>query len=247
MILERCSVETRERRIPLGTATREPAASNEDPQCRQRMRPISQSLRTEPTTRDLTMSKVELPPGQHERRDILRWNIDHPGIIPTNPQVDLKRWKLTVDGEVAKPCTFTWEQFLNLSATESTNDFHCVEGWSVRNCRWLGVRFNTLLDLVKPKGDAKHVTFRCSDGYTTSLSLEELSSEDVLLAYKLNNKPLETALGGPMRLVVPSKYAYKSAMWVEQITFTKKKEMGFWERRGYSDTADVWSNDRFSQ
>ncbi len=177
----------------------------------------------------------------------MRWNIDHPGIIPTNPQVDLKKWTLKVDGEVATPCTLTWEQFLSLPTTESKSDFHCVEGWSVRDCRWFGVRFNALLGLVRPNGDASYVTFKCSDGYTTSLSLEELSSADVLLAYRLNNKPLETPLGGPMRLVVPSKYAYKSAMWVERITFTKNRETGFWERRGYSNTADVWRNDRFAR
>ena len=193
------------------------------------------------------MSKAELPPGQHERGDILRWNIDHPGITSTNPRVDLKKWTLTVDGEVAEPCTLTWERFLSLPTTESKSDFHCVEGWSVRDCRWFGVRFNALLDLVRPSVAASYVTFKCSDGYATSLSLEELSSEDVLLAYSLNNKPLEIPLGGPARLVVPSKYAYKSAMWVERITFTKNREMGFWERRGYSNTADVWRNDRFAR
>ena len=193
------------------------------------------------------MSRSELPPGQHERGDILRWNIDHPGIIPTNPRIDLEKWTLTVDGEGTKPCTFTWGQLLGLPTTESKSDFHCVEGWSVRDCKWFGVKFSTLLELVKPSGDARYATFKCFDGCSTSLSLEELASEDVLLAYKLNDKPLETPLGGPMRLVVPSKYAYKSTMWVERITFTKKKELGFWERRGYSDTAYVWRNDRFAR
>jgi len=193
------------------------------------------------------MSKEELPPGQHERGAILRWNIDHPGIVPRNPIIDLGKWTLTIEGEVANPSTLTWEQLLGLPAVESKSDFHCVEGWSVRDCRWYGLRFSTLIELVKPSDEARHVSFRCSDGYTTSLEVCELVGEDVLLAYKLNDKPLETPIGGPLRLVVPSKYAYKSAMWVERITFVKKKELGFWEKRGYSDTADVWRNDRFAR
>jgi DMSO/TMAO reductase YedYZ molybdopterin-dependent catalytic subunit len=100
---------------------------------------------------------------------------------------------------------------------------------------------------VKPKENAKFVTFECADGYTTSLSLEELSGDDIILAYKLNGQFLEEGLGAPLRLVVPSKYAYKSAMWITRVKFTSKKEMGYWESRGYSDTADVWKNDRFSR
>jgi DMSO/TMAO reductase YedYZ molybdopterin-dependent catalytic subunit len=100
---------------------------------------------------------------------------------------------------------------------------------------------------VKPKETAKSVTFECADGYTTSLTLPELSGGDVLLAYKLDGKSLEEGIGFPLRLVVPSKYAYKSALWVVKIRFTAKKELGYWERRGYSDTADVWRNERFAR
>jgi DMSO/TMAO reductase YedYZ molybdopterin-dependent catalytic subunit len=79
------------------------------------------------------------------------------------------------------------------------------------------------------------------------LSLEELLRDDVLLATKLDGKNLEEGLGSPLRLVVPNKYAYKSAMWITRIKFTEKKEMGYWEKRGYSDTADTWKNDRFKR
>ncbi len=113
--------------------------------------------------------------------------------------------------------------------------------------RWEGVRFTYIVDLVNPKEPAKFVSFEGADGYTTSLSLQELSGKDILLAYKLNGKYLEEGFGAPLRLVVPDKYAYKSAMWITRIKFTSKKEMGYWERRGYSDTADVWKNDRFSR
>ena len=190
------------------------------------------------------MTDEELPPEQYEIPNLLRWNIDHPGIISSNPRIDLEKWILTVDGEVEKPIKLSWGDFLKLKSIESVSDFHCVEGWSVRNCRWYGVNFKTLVELVKPAKGAKYVFFKCSDDYATSLNLKELLKDDVLLAYKLNNKPLDEPLGGPLRLIVPDKYAYKSAMWVEKITFTKKKELGFWEKRGYSDDADVWSNSR---
>jgi len=193
------------------------------------------------------MKTVRLPPNQREVKAILRWNIDHPGIIPENPRFDPEKWALIIDGEIANPLRLSWRELLNLSSTESTSDFHCVEGWSVRDCRWCGVKFSSLVEIAKPTEDVKYVYFKCLDGYTTSLDLSELLPDDVMLAYRLNGEYLEEALGGPLRLIVPAKYAYKSAMWVERTTFTKTKEFGYWERRGYSDTADVWRNDRFAR
>jgi DMSO/TMAO reductase YedYZ molybdopterin-dependent catalytic subunit len=120
-----------------------------------------------------------------------------------------------------------------------------VEGWSVLDCKWEGVRIKDIEKLVKPRDVARSVSFESADNYLTSLFREELSGDDVLLAHKLNDEPLEEGLGAPVRLVVPSKYAYKSALWVVHLRFTRAKELGFWERRGYSDSADVWRNDRF--
>jgi DMSO/TMAO reductase YedYZ molybdopterin-dependent catalytic subunit len=100
---------------------------------------------------------------------------------------------------------------------------------------------------VNPKSEAKFVTFHCADGYTTSVTLDELSNGSVLLAYRLNGKPLEEGTGFPLRLVVPEKYGYKSGLWVVRIRFTFQKELGFWEKQGYSDTADVRTNDRYSR
>jgi DMSO/TMAO reductase YedYZ molybdopterin-dependent catalytic subunit len=173
--------------------------------------------------------------------------MDHPGIRPSNPKIDLKTYTLLLDGEVEKPLRLGWDDVLKLPKVESTSDFHCVEGWSVLNCRWEGIRFKEIINLVKPREKARFATFECADGYTTSLSLSELSGDDVLLAYKLDGKPLEEGYGFPLRLVVPDKYAYKSALWVTRVRFTTKKELGFWEKRGYSDTADVWNNDRFAK
>jgi DMSO/TMAO reductase YedYZ molybdopterin-dependent catalytic subunit len=204
------------------------------------------SNKKETTNSDQTKSSV-LPPGQREIDAIMKWNIDHRGIIPTNPKFDPDKWILTVDGEVKNQSALNWQEFSELPSTESMNDFHCVEGWSVRNCKWYGVKFKTLTELVKPKEEAKYIFIECADGYSTSLVLKDLLKDNVLLATRLNDKTLEESLGGPMRLIVPDKYGYKSAMWIERINFTDKKELGYWEKFGHSYTADVWMNDRFEK
>ena len=189
----------------------------------------------------------KLPPGQQPIKRLLRWGIDHPGIAGCTPKLDLSTYVLEVSGEVENPVILNWVEVLRLPKVDSVSDFHCVEGWSVLDCKWEGIRFSEIINLVKPRENAKFVTFLCADGYTTSLSTEELSGDDVVLAYGLNGKPLEEGIGFPLRLVVPKKYAYKSALWVIRMTFTVKKELGYWERLGYSDTADVWTNDRYAR
>lgn len=189
----------------------------------------------------------KLPPGQRPIKNLLRWGIDHPGIAGSNPKIDLDTYVLEINGEVESPVILNWAEVVRLPKVRSVSDFHCVEGWSVLDCKWEGIRFSEIINLVKPRENAEFVTFLCADGYTTSLSTEELSGDDVVLAYGLNGKPLEEGIGFPLRLVVPEKYAYKSALWVIRITFTVKKELGYWERRGYSDTADVWTNDRYTR
>lgn len=188
-----------------------------------------------------------LPPNQKAIKRLLKWGKDHPTIGGPVPKIDLKTWVLTVNGEVKNPQKLSWEDILKLPKVESVSDFHCVETWSVLNLKWEGIKFKQIMELVKPKPNAKFVSFYCADGYSTSLSIEELSGDDILLAYKLDGNFLEEGTGAPLRLVVPSKYAYKSAMWLTQIRFTAEKELGYWEKRGYSDTADIWKNDRFSK
>jgi DMSO/TMAO reductase YedYZ molybdopterin-dependent catalytic subunit len=191
--------------------------------------------------------KIKLPPNQEATDRLLRWGIDHPGITSTNPQLKLETYTLTIDGEVENPVKLSWNDFMKLPKTISVSDFHCVEGWSVVNYKWEGVHIREIEKVVKPKDVAKAVTFECADSYTTSLFREELFGDDVLLAYKLNGEVLEEGYGFPVRLVVPNKYAYKSALWVVHLRFTRGKELGFWERRGYSDNADVWKNQRFNR
>jgi len=192
-------------------------------------------------------NKLKLPPGQRPIKRILRWGTDHPGITSSNPKIDLVTYTLVVDGEVKNPVKLSWADLLKLPQSVSVSDFHCVESWSVLDCKWEGVLFREVTKLVKPAEAAKFVTFECADGYTTSLTANELVGDDIILANKLDGKELEVGLGFPVRLIVPNKYAYKSALWVTHVRFTLKKELGFWEKRGYSDTADVWTNDRFSR
>jgi DMSO/TMAO reductase YedYZ molybdopterin-dependent catalytic subunit len=191
--------------------------------------------------------REKLPPGQRPIKRLLRWGIDHPGITRSNPKIDLKTYTLEISGEVENPVKLSWDEVLKLPKAQSMSDFHCVEGWSVLNCKWDGVRFSNVVELVRPKETAGFATFECADGYTTSLSMEELSGEDILLAYGLDDKSLEEGIGFPLRLVAPDKYGYKSALWVTKIKFTAKKELGYWEKLGYSDTADVWTNDRIAR
>jgi DMSO/TMAO reductase YedYZ molybdopterin-dependent catalytic subunit len=147
----------------------------------------------------------KLPPDQQVTDRILRWGIDHPGITSTNPQLTLETYTLVIDGEVENPVKLSWNDFMQLPKTVSISDFHCVEGWSVLDCKWEGVRIRDIEKLVKPKDVARAVTFECADSYTTSLFREELYDDDVLLAYKLNGEALEEGYGFPVRLVVPSK------------------------------------------
>jgi DMSO/TMAO reductase YedYZ molybdopterin-dependent catalytic subunit len=155
-------------------------------------------------------------------------------------------WDFRVEGLVQNPVRLSYEEFLKLPKAVDVSDFHCVTGWSRLDNKWEGVLFKTICDLVKPLKEAKYVTIVCEDEYTTSLPLEDLLDPDVLLAYRLDDKPLPTEHGGPLRLVVPKKYAYKSAKWVRKLRFTKEQELGFWENRGYSNTADPWKEERYA-
>ena len=161
--------------------------------------------------------------------------------------MDLKKWTLAIEGEVKNSLRLSWEDFLEQSKVESTSDFHCVEGWSVLGLLWEGVKFQQIMDLAEPKASAKFVIFECADGYTTSLPIQELMKDNVILAYKVNGEYLEVGTGAPLRLIVPDKYAYKNAMWITRILFAAENQRGYWESRGYSDTADVWKNDRCSR
>lgn len=195
---------------------------------------------------DPEKSSRVLPPGQSRVKRILKWGDDHSAITPTIPRLDVNHWTLRIDGDVETSVRLRWSDLLQSPTITTSSDFHCVEGWSVIGCEWTGVAFHELVQIVHPTPRARFVTVHGADGYTTSLPLEAMRKPDVLLAHRLNGEPLPPELGGPLRLVVPEKYAYKSAMWVTWIHFTSKEAIGYWERQGYSQTADVWTNDRYS-
>lgn len=182
----------------------------------------------------------ELPPGQVEVQSL---RVLHIGSVP---KFDEEKWTFEVLGLVNNPLSFNYQQFRELPKKVSTSDFHCVTGWSKLGNRWEGVQFKTLIALAEVKEEADSATIICESGYTSSLSLEDLSRNDILLAYRLDDEELPSIHGGPLRLVVPHKYGYKSVKWVRQIKFTSGIELGYWERRGYSHTADPFTEDRTS-
>ena len=184
--------------------------------------------------------KPRLPPGQHA---IDRLPALHVGEVPT---FDPETWDLRVEGEVRSPQRLTYAEVRALPPVVAVSDFHCVESWSRLDCAWEGVRFSEIIDLAAPTERARFVTIGCDGGYTTSLPLPELLEPDVLLAWALDGAPLRPQHGFPLRLVVPQKYAYKSAKWVRRICFTHDRELGYWEARGYSDSADPWHEERRS-
>jgi DMSO/TMAO reductase YedYZ molybdopterin-dependent catalytic subunit len=184
--------------------------------------------------------KERIPPNQAVTE---KFPILHVGPVP---QFDPKTWDFVAIGLVRNPLKLKYEELLKLTKTVSVSDFHCVTGWSRLDNKWEGVAFKTIYDLVKPLSKAKYVTVVAEMNYTTSLPIEELISDDVLLAYRHNGLDLKPDHGGPLRLVVPKKYAYKSAKWVRKLVFTEKQELGYWELRGYSNTADPWKEERYS-
>jgi len=162
------------------------------------------------------------------------------------PEVHLDKWELKIHGHVQNPVTLDWQQFLALPQFKDVSDFHCVTTWSQFDMMWEGVAFFTIADLVKPKPEANYVFFKSYDGYSTNNPLEVCLDDDVLIAHKWNDKPLSIEHGGPARLIIPKRYAWKGAKFIREITFLENDSPGFWEIRGYSNTADPWTEDRFA-
>ncbi|HUR44224.1 MAG TPA: sulfite oxidase-like oxidoreductase [Candidatus Saccharimonadales bacterium] len=185
-------------------------------------------------------STDRLPPGQ---RLVNNFPVLDLGI---QPEVPLDTWELQVHGQVENPLTLKWEQFIALPHFKDVSDFHCVTTWSQYDMEWEGVAFFTLAELVKPKPEAKHVFFKSYDGYSTNNPLEVCLDDDVLIAHKWNGKAITKEHGGPARVIIPKRYAWKGAKFIREITFLDRDILGFWEVRGYSNTADPWKDDRFA-
>ena len=179
-----------------------------------------------------------LPPGQ-------RW-VEHliPYDIGPVPGLDMARYRLKLTGAVAQPVELTWEQFLALRHTQVRQDFHCVTGWSVRDLEWEGVPTRAVVDLVRPHADVRWVLAVGREGYTTNVPYDHFLRENSLLAHRLSGKPLAPENGAPVRLVVPSLYAWKSAKYLVELRFMPEMSRGFWEERGYHDVGDPWQEQR---
>jgi DMSO/TMAO reductase YedYZ molybdopterin-dependent catalytic subunit len=161
------------------------------------------------------------------------------------PKIDLETWELRFFGSVEQDIELGWNAFKMLPRTRVTTDFHCVTQWSRLDNTWEGVSFREVVKLIKLKPDAKYVMAYCYGGYTTNLDLESLLEENVLFADTHDGKTLEPDHGGPLRLVVPNRYGWKSAKWVNALEFTNKDAPGFWETRGYHMRGEPWSEERF--
>ncbi|MDO8750165.1 MAG: sulfite oxidase-like oxidoreductase [Dehalococcoidia bacterium] len=182
---------------------------------------------------------LNVPPGQYVTQKFPEMTYG------ASPGIDLKAWRLRVFGLVEQEAVFTWEEFLALPQMALTRDFHCVTQWSSMDNLWEGVPFRDVMQRVSPRTEAKYVMVRSYGGYATNLPLDVLMEEDVLLAHRHQGEPLEAAHGGPMRLVVPSRYGWKSAKWVNGLELMAQDKPGFWEQLGYHNNADPWKEERF--
>lgn len=150
------------------------------------------------------------------------------------PSFDPETWQLSMDGLVGSDLHISYKELLDLESREQVSDFHCVEGWSVDKVKWKGVRLSVLFDKAGLKPDAAFASFHSASGqYSDSLSIKEALEQDVMLAYMMYDEPLPLENGGPLRLVMPRMFGYKSVKWVNRITITKSQEIGYWERFGY--------------
>jgi DMSO/TMAO reductase YedYZ molybdopterin-dependent catalytic subunit len=162
------------------------------------------------------------------------------------PNVPLSKWELIVDGAVEEPQKLAWKDFVALPQTKDVSDFHCVTTWSKMDVPWEGVQLSAVLALARPTAAATHVITHAYDGYTTNLPLEEALKDDVLLVHTAEGQPLPVEHGGPVRVITPQLYAWKGAKWIHRIEVLTRDRLGYWELRGYSNTAHPWRNDRYS-
>jgi DMSO/TMAO reductase YedYZ molybdopterin-dependent catalytic subunit len=189
--------------------------------------------------RELSQRK-RLPPGQVLTTG---WPILNAGSIQNIPK---KSWSLTVHGEVQNELNLSYDQLLNLKRTEQTCDIHCVTSWSKFDVKWEGVRFRDLMEIAKPTPKAHFAIFECAQGFTTNLPLEVLYEDDVMVAFRSQGSDLPPEHGGPVRMLVPKRYFYKSAKWLKGINLSENDIPGFWEIRGYSNSADPWKQERYA-
>lgn len=181
-----------------------------------------------------------LPPGQRRTDE---FPVLSKGATPDPDRAD---WTFRASGAVDRELSLSYGEFRDLPAVTQRQDFHCVTGWSRFDCEFTGVPFPEIADRAGVDDDAVHVLFHALDGYTTDLPLSDCLRREVLFAYELDGADLPPDHGGPLRVVTPHKYAYKGAKWVTGVEFLTESRRGFWEKRGYSATANPWTEDRYA-
>ena len=189
-----------------------------------------------------TQRAARLPPRQSRTK---KWPVRQADAVAQISQAD---WRLEVNGLVEAPLVLPWSEFQALPRTRMFGDFHCVERWSRLGNLWEGVAIGEILARVAPRAEAKFAIVHASDGsWATNLPLADIAGEDVLLADMHDGEPLDSDHGGPVRLVVPRLYAWKSAKWIRRIEFVAEDRSGFWERAGYHPHGDPWQEERFDE
>jgi DMSO/TMAO reductase YedYZ molybdopterin-dependent catalytic subunit len=194
----------------------------------------------DPATKEIRDDGRErLPAGQYLTK---KWPILS---YESTPKFDAEKYRFKVWGSVAEPFELTWDELLGLPRVQLTSDFHCVTTWSRFDNAWEGVQIREILQRAKPLPEAKFVTAHSFTGYTTNMPLADLDDDDVLIAFTHDGEQIEPDHGGPVRLIVPKLYAYKSAKWLSGLEFLEKDRPGFWEVRGYHNHADPWKEERY--
>ena len=186
-------------------------------------------------------SGERLPPGQILTKGFPILDL---GIRPSLERYP--KWMLEIFGDVVNPVTLSLDKVKALAGENIMADFHCVTRWSRYDLNWTGIPFKKIIELAKPKESAKFVTFHSFDKYTTNVQLSELLKPNVILAYALEGGQIPPEHGGPIRMVIPHIYGWKSAKFLTKIEFTENDRPGFWEVRGYSNRARPWIEERYS-
>lgn len=186
-----------------------------------------------------TTNSERIPPGQYETHDFPVLSAG-----PT-PRIPLADWTFALDGLVAAPVKWTWEQFDALPHQSFKKDIHCVTKWSKLDTNWEGVSIDTLLEHVTLQPDAHFVMAYSYGGYTTNIPLDDLRNGKAFVGLRFEGQPLAPEHGGPARLVVPHLYFWKSAKWIQGLRFMATDEAGFWEENGYSLYGDPWKEQRY--
>jgi DMSO/TMAO reductase YedYZ molybdopterin-dependent catalytic subunit len=181
-----------------------------------------------------------LPPGQKE---VKNWPVLDLGI---QPHIRPQDWRLEISGLVENPLAWTLDEFMAQRQENFVSDIHCVTQWSRYDNHWRGVSARHILDLVNPLPSASHVLFQARDGYTTNVRRQVFEEPNVLFAHSWEGKPIPREHGGPVRVIIPDWYFWKSPKWVTRVEFAQADKPGFWELRGYHNEGDPWKEERYS-